>query len=200
LDTKGNKITKAPWNRYAKPLKRGIGSDENSGSIVTLIKANGKKILLCGDATYLTEIFLLKNHKERIINMDLAQIEHHGSGTAHAGGVYVETINPEFAVSSSGEHEFDKNPRWRTLEKYLGLKILKPGETNQQTRVVRMRKDVFEHPVHSFGKDKEEVDADNWKPYKHWGLFSTRDNGSVAFIVTKAGELKLAEKKKKDGI
>jgi hypothetical protein len=183
-------------DRYAKPLHRGFGELQNSGSIVTLIKANGKKILLCGDATYATEIFLLKNHEKLISKVDVAQIEHHGAGTSHAGGLYVETINPMFAVASTGEHENDDNPRWRAFAKYLGLKKLRSVDTIQQTRDVQMKKDVGAHPVHSYDEYKNEIKGSVWEPYKTWGLFSTRSNGNVAFIVTKAGELKLAEKKK----
>ena len=183
-------------DRYAKPLKRGTGTDSNAGSIVTLIKAYGKKILLCGDATYLAEIFLLQNHKETIRNVELAQMEHHGSGTQHAGGVYVETINPLYSVASSGEHAGDENPRWRAIEKYLGLKKIKVRDKKQKTRPVRLKADVDAHTLEAYGDDEKSlIDLKTWQPHEKKALYSTRTNGDLGFILSPTGELTLGAKK-----
>jgi len=59
--------------------------------------------------------------------------------------VYVESINPLFAVASSGTHEGDENPRWRAIAKYLGYKKFKGG-IKQQMRTVRLRTDMARTP------------------------------------------------------
>ncbi|HEX3681696.1 MAG TPA: hypothetical protein VHU83_04070 [Bryobacteraceae bacterium] len=190
-------VTRPSRDRYQKLLKaRRFGDDGNSGSIVTLIKTHGKKLLFCGDATYLTEIFLLQNHREAIKDVELAQIEHHGAGTAHAGGVYVETINPVFAVASSGEHGGDANPRWRAIQKYLGLKKLKPEDGgNQQQRPVHLKTGMEAHDFHCFEENKHLIGRKLWEPHQKKGLYSTRSNQDVCFVLKPSGELQLDSKK-----
>lgn len=93
-------------------------SDPNPASIVTLIVAHGRKILLTGDAETSTEQFLLARHSALLADIDLLHVEHHGSGTAsHASPAFVQHVNPRIAVISSGM--LDHNPRWNLLEKYL---------------------------------------------------------------------------------
>ncbi len=191
-ETRPGQKFKVARDRYAKVIAGGFGTPANSGSIVTLIESYGKKILLCGDATYITEVFLLAKHKETIKKVDLAQMEHHGSGTEHAGGVYVETIDPRYAVASSGSHKGDKNPRWRAIEKYFGLKKKKPTDTVQHQRVVRLKQDVEAHFVLCYDEKKAtKFDSTEWKPYENKAVYSTLSNDDVCFTLKRGGELEL---------
>jgi hypothetical protein len=194
-----------------KLRKRTGASENNSGSIVTLIQAHGRKVLLCGDATYATEAFLTEKHPTRINNVDLAQMEHHGSGTAHAGNTYVDAINPVLAVASAGTHGGDFNPRWRALRKYLG------GSSNRSKRLgltaLRLRTDMDEHdllygvPGTKMG-DKASWEGD-WmteqkkppKPsYKQHGIYSTHSSRDLCFVIDADGNLfRKFSKEKEDG-
>jgi beta-lactamase superfamily II metal-dependent hydrolase len=182
-----------------KLTKRGAGDREgtNSGSIVTLIEAYGRKILLCGDATYSTEVFLLDKHSERLEKVSLAQVEHHGAGTPHGGNEYIETIDPFIAVVSAGGHESDFNPRWRVLKKYLGLK----GNDRQRNPEARLVDDMDEHPL-QFANDNRQWAAgtqDYFTTGKHQkrGLYSTFSSGDLLFFITRDGNLVRAFEKKK---
>jgi beta-lactamase superfamily II metal-dependent hydrolase len=180
-------------DRYAKPLKASgrTPAPTNTASIVTLVKARDKKLLLCGDATYLTELYLLQNHLAEITKVDVAQIEHHGAGTAHGAGIYVEKLDPFFAAVSTGTHGGDNNPRWRVIQKYLGYKKLREREKPpQDKRVVRLKNDQAKHVVETFDPDGKRLDVSLWEPHESSGIFSTRTNGDILFTLGSTGEWK----------
>jgi beta-lactamase superfamily II metal-dependent hydrolase len=178
---------------------RGVGDREgtNSGSIVTLIEAYGRKILLCGDATYSTEVFLLDKHSARIEKSSLAQVEHHGAGTPHGGNEYIEKIDPFIAVASSGGHESDFNPRWRVLKKYLGLK----RDDRQRDPKARLVGAMDEHPLQFANNNREWAsgEQDYFTKGKHQkkGLYSTFSSGDLLFFITRDENLVRAFEKKK---
>jgi beta-lactamase superfamily II metal-dependent hydrolase len=179
-------------DRYAhKGIQRRIpgATEENTASIVTLVKGRDKKLLLCGDATYLTELYLLQNHEAEITKVDVAQIEHHGAGTAHGAGIYVEKLDPFFAAVSTGAHGGDNNPRWRVIQKYLGYKKLRSRDTPpQEKRVVRLKDNQKGHVVQVFDESGQALKADLWTPHSSSGIYSTRDNGPIVFTLGSAGE------------
>jgi beta-lactamase superfamily II metal-dependent hydrolase len=53
----------------------------NTGSVVTLVEAYGKRILICGDATSQTERFLLDKYRATLLAppLDILRCSHHGS-------------------------------------------------------------------------------------------------------------------------
>jgi beta-lactamase superfamily II metal-dependent hydrolase len=180
----------APARYQSKVRKRTPGEAANCASIVTLIQVFGRKILLCGDATYSTEVFLNQHHKAMLKEVDLAQMEHHGSGTAHAGGEYVENLNPYIAVASSGQHKNDWNPRWRSISKYLGVRP--PGKTVKVARRILQGMDehLLIYAVGDSPKGFTDSKTNDWsKKYKQYGLYTTRSNGDLHFIVDKNGNL-----------
>lgn len=162
------------------------GEDTNAASIVTLIEAYGRKILLCGDATLSTEEFLLRRHKDLLANVDLAQMEHHGSGTEHAGTEYVKKINPIIAVASSGPHEGDLNPRWATIKRYAD-----PAETGIEKDKHRLSKTLDEHEIkYSDGIMWTNKQSNDWKNnYAKHGVFTTESNGDLCFMIDKDGNM-----------
>jgi beta-lactamase superfamily II metal-dependent hydrolase len=112
------------------------GGSSNRGSIVTLIEAFGKKILICGDATVNTERFLLNTVKDRLQNLTVLQVGHHGSINTSSSQEFAEWVNPEIAVASAGEliplHHL---PSKAALDQYVqlmtdaGRTVTKPHET-----------------------------------------------------------------------
>ncbi|HKQ78627.1 MAG TPA: MBL fold metallo-hydrolase [Blastocatellia bacterium] len=158
----------------------------NAASIVTLIEAYNRKILLCGDATYSTETFLLEEHPEIVKNIDLAQLEHHGSGTEHASDEFVKKINPVLAAASSGPHKLDMNPRWVTIDKFVNPTTL--GVNSNKRRIC---KEMDEHTI-KYATDNGWTDrnTNNWqKTYKKYGLFTTESNNDLCFMIDKDGNL-----------
>ncbi|PTL80852.1 ComEC/Rec2 family competence protein [Vitiosangium sp. GDMCC 1.1324] len=166
----------------------------NAASIVTFIKVYGRKILLTGDATLGTEAFLLRHHGELIRDLDLLQMEHHGSGTEHAGRTFVETTNPRIAVASSGPHQSDRNPRWSTIAAYMRVTDGLPSQEGNQTPAPtahRLCKGVDTHLIR-YGTETlwhSPTAKVNWwqvKPaYKKYGIYTTDSGMShLQFFVT----------------
>lgn len=97
-------------------------TEDNAKSLVTLFTVGSKKALLCGDATFSTERFLVKVQKSLIENASLAQVPHHGSAYASSSG-FVNKVNATAAVVSVGflEHSY-RLPRYPdVLERWLDV-------------------------------------------------------------------------------
>jgi beta-lactamase superfamily II metal-dependent hydrolase len=110
-------------------LARDAATEENAKSLITLFTVGTKKVLLCGDATFSTEAFLLAVHGATIAGVDLVQIPHHGSDYA-SGQQFIDKVDPKAAVVSVNfmEHSF-RLPRH---DKVLGpwmTRITANGET-----------------------------------------------------------------------
>jgi len=176
-----------------------VDTEANAASIVTLVTVYGRKILLCADATYSTEDFLIENHKDVLKNVDLMELEHHGSGTEHAGESFVKLVNPYIAAISSGPHEGDKNPRWRTVEKYVNA-----NKISGRATPLRLCNSMDKHDVR-YGDEIPgkkpfwiKMASSDWsKTYSAYGLYSTDSNGHLYFAINSAGDLirEVTEKK-----
>ncbi|MGI8331305.1 ComEC/Rec2 family competence protein [Actinomadura scrupuli] len=96
---------------------------KNRGSIVTLVEANGAKILMVGDATVNTEQFLLNTGAaNRIGNMTVAQAGHHGSINTSSSVVFMKKVNPEMVVMSAGwKIPKDHLPSEAVVSRYVDL-------------------------------------------------------------------------------
>jgi hypothetical protein len=93
---------------------------DNAQSLITLFEINGRKALLCGDATFSTEAFLVQAHNPLLANVELLQVPHHGSAFA-SSQAFVNLVNPLWGVVSSGflEHTY-RMPRYEgVLERWL---------------------------------------------------------------------------------
>lgn len=109
-------------------------TEENRGSIVTMIVYGDKKFLFMGDATFNTEKFLLDTYEDRIGNVEVLQIPHHASfqtsssypnhpalrETGYPDLDFVGKVNPRYAVVSAAWDSGSsyKLPRWETLQGY----------------------------------------------------------------------------------
>lgn len=177
--------------------KGGAGINVNAASMITLIEVHGRKVLLTGDATHGTENFLLAKHRECITDIDLMQMEHHGSGTEHAAPNFVNTVNPCIAVASSGRHQSDLNPRWDTIARYIdydGTEFHR--DVTDAKRVHRLCKSVDRHGIR-YGDQGMFLDPravnNFWNKdtkYRKYGLYTTdSDMNHLTFVVDKLGNL-----------
>jgi beta-lactamase superfamily II metal-dependent hydrolase len=77
-----------------------IGAQLNNLSYVLLIRFNGLKILLAGDAELKTWDYILAHYKEKIRNIDILKAPHHGKDSAfHEEAVKV--MNPKHIIFSA---------------------------------------------------------------------------------------------------
>ncbi len=76
------------------------GTDENRHSIVLLIEAFGRKIMICGDATGGTEEFIMRAYPD-VKDLDVLQIPHHGSDVTSSTPAFVARMNPESCIISA---------------------------------------------------------------------------------------------------
>ncbi len=86
--------------------KEEIGSQLNNLSYVLLIRFNGLKILLAGDAETKCWEHILENHKDKIKDIDILKAPHHGRESAFHEEA-VKHMNPKhiiLSVSSDCEH------------------------------------------------------------------------------------------------
>jgi beta-lactamase superfamily II metal-dependent hydrolase len=188
----GNRQGRAAWdedncNIYllaAEVPNHHNDTQANAASIIILIEAHGRRILLCGDGTLSTESFLLSAHPDIIKNVDLMQLEHHGSGTEHAGIKFVATINPVLAAASSGQHQTDMNPRWNTIVKYV-------TSTKSNDSKHRLCESMDHHKIkYADLKGWTNMNKNEWiKTYPTYGLFTTDSNSDLCFMVDKDGNL-----------
>jgi len=109
------------------PVTFDDSTDANRGSLVTLVEAFGKKILICGDATIVTEQYLLATSKEAFKDLDILQVPHHGTRLTSSSQDFVDHTNPRFvAVSSARKDQQHHLPQQATLRKYfLNMKASK---------------------------------------------------------------------------
>ncbi|GGM25428.1 ComEC/Rec2 family competence protein [Micromonospora yangpuensis] len=82
----------------------------NRASVVTLVEVFGRKLLLCGDATWSTEEYLMtksiwaKKYKKRLKNVNIVHVAHHGSVNTSSSPEFVQLVAPtERALISSGK-------------------------------------------------------------------------------------------------
>ncbi|RCG31570.1 MBL fold metallo-hydrolase [Sphaerisporangium album] len=97
-----------------------IGLDAiNAGSVVTLIEVYNEKILIVGDATYSTETFLMDRHRDRIRNLDLLQVGHHGSACTSSLQSFIDLTQPKMAIICAGRAvETNHLPRGEVVWRY----------------------------------------------------------------------------------
>jgi beta-lactamase superfamily II metal-dependent hydrolase len=95
-------------------------NQKNRGSVVTLIEAFGKKLMICGDATRITETFLVGRYADLLADLDLLQVPHHGSSVTSSGDLLVNKLKPKQAIISAGKLvRKDHLPSFVTIKKYM---------------------------------------------------------------------------------
>ncbi|MDX3451887.1 hypothetical protein PV396_08000 [Streptomyces sp. ME02-8801-2C] len=108
--------------------------DANRGSIVTLVQAHGKKLLMMGDATKNTEQFLLNTAKKRITGLDILQMGHHGSVTTSSLQGFVNAVNPVEAIASAPRNiKKHRHPSKEVILRYVEKLKERPDITKHVT-------------------------------------------------------------------
>jgi beta-lactamase superfamily II metal-dependent hydrolase len=105
----------------------------NRSSVVTMVIYGDKKFLFLGDATYFTEKFLKDTYGDKIKDLEMLHVGHHGSyrtsssykNDAHKPQAvrdidFVSHVNPRYlAVSAAWNCSSPKLPRWETIQNYI---------------------------------------------------------------------------------
>lgn len=99
-------------------------SNANNSSIVILVSYGEHRILLTGDAEVEEEAELVEAHDRGEIDLraDVLKAGHHGSRTSSTPE-FVERVDPEVAIISSGEENSYGHPHPETLETFERLEI-----------------------------------------------------------------------------
>jgi competence protein ComEC len=100
--------------------------DNNDGSIVVRLVYGESTIMLTGDATIKTEEIILKNFQPKYLESDILKIGHHGSNTS-TSEAFVKTVNPKYALISSGKKNNYGHPHKEVLDilEAFGVEILR---------------------------------------------------------------------------
>ena len=106
------------------PVKDKHYRKKNDSSCVLKITANNKSILLTGDIEKPIENKLVKKYKEKL-QSDIMIVPHHGS-LSSSSNKFIKTVNPKYAVVTSGFLNRYGHPKSRVLARYRrhGVKIL----------------------------------------------------------------------------
>ena len=87
-------------------------TDENEDSLVLYTKMNNYRLLFMGDAGHISEDQILKKYK---LDADIIKIGHHGSRLS-SSDLFIKTINPEYAIISSGLNNRFKHPHQEVID------------------------------------------------------------------------------------
>jgi hypothetical protein len=107
-----------------RDIKKGGGSkDKNTSSAVLYIKnPNGMSAILTGDATGTTTKFILKHHSALIAKTTILQAAHHGADSHGSNNTdWLQAVNPEFIILSTGVNDSYTHPRQNMLRNALSI-------------------------------------------------------------------------------
>ncbi|MFI6763482.1 ComEC/Rec2 family competence protein [Micromonospora sp. NPDC050417] len=101
---------------------------KNRASIVMLIDVYGKKLLLSGDATRSTELYMISagtyaaQTRERIRGVDVMHIGHHGSKVTSSSPALLDVVQPKTEAIISAARNGSRGhhlPSWPVVERYV---------------------------------------------------------------------------------
>lgn len=90
------------------------GVEANDGSVILQLVYGETEFLLTGDASKAIELYLL-TLDGTTLESDVLKAGHHGSDTSSAG-VFVRTVDPEYAVISAGKDNRFGHPHQEVLD------------------------------------------------------------------------------------
>jgi competence protein ComEC len=96
-------------NLWGKDIK-----DDNSESIVILLRSSNNTILLTGDANEKTELEILQKHPQ--LDIDILKAGHHGSKTSTSEKL-LDAITPKQVIISAGANNSYKHPHPDVMNK-----------------------------------------------------------------------------------
>lgn len=89
--------------------------ESNAASIVSLLRYGNTEFLLTGDAGEGTELFLVEQYGD-LLESDVLKLGHHGSRTS-TSEVFLETVQPQYAVVSAGKDNEYGHPHEEVVER-----------------------------------------------------------------------------------
>lgn len=151
-------------------------TDANRGSLVTLVEAFEKKILICGDATIVTEQYLLATSKDAFKDLDILQAPHHGTRLTSSSKAFVDHTNPlHVAVSSARKDQQHRLPQQETLRKYfLRMKASKRPLEEKAHEILYWMQGRQGSPIHLWSELKRPI-------------YITGSQGSFGWTISRTG-------------
>lgn len=148
-------------------LKR-EGDAKNKGSLVILVECADTKVLITGDATAVTENFLVNEYGVTILSkVTHVRMGHHGSPTSSCCRFTDALKKLDTAVASSG----GKETRLHRLPKFETLQLF-PAKKGTL------------HQIYAFPIDKESGGSDPFKETRN--IFTTGFNGNYLMAIPKS--------------
>jgi competence protein ComEC len=110
------------WN--AVPRKVPNASDLNNSSLVLKLRFKDVSVLLAGDVEKEAEGWMLR--KGYPLRADILKVPHHGSSSS-SSPLFLEKVNPAYAILSVGERNIGRLPHPDVLKRYrqVGSRILR---------------------------------------------------------------------------
>jgi competence protein ComEC len=111
-----------PPPRNAVPRKVPNASDLNNSSLVLKLQFKNVSVLLAGDIEKEAEGWMLR--KGYLLKADIIKVPHHGSSSS-SSPLFLEKVNPAYAIVSVGERNIGRLPHPEVLKRYqqMGTKI-----------------------------------------------------------------------------
>jgi hypothetical protein len=100
------------------PFKDGA-TEDNARRLITLLQIGDKKALFCGDATFSTEHFLVKNQAALISGAQFVLVPHHGSEWASSIPFVNAVQARQVGVSAEYQEHANLHPRGTALKRWL---------------------------------------------------------------------------------
>ncbi|GEM_PF-3183640 len=142
------------------------GTRNNKRSLVISVECYGRRILIMGDATAITEQFVVNHYPEILKKVDTLRFGHHGSPTSSCRAFVRSLPQLKRAVGSTGGKNTTKHslPKMGILREYIDKDLAAAGD----------------HFIYGFEKDNPVVQILDVKK----GLFTTGSNGTIQFAET----------------
>ncbi|MCM2679942.1 DNA internalization-related competence protein ComEC/Rec2 [Echinimonas agarilytica] len=94
-----------------------IGDSDNDNSCVLKIESSDTQVLLTGDISRKQEKNLMQQWPREVLEADVMSVPHHGSGTSSSVS-FIQRVNPQIAVVSSGHRNRWRFPRAEVSRRY----------------------------------------------------------------------------------
>ncbi len=100
--------------KFLWPPAKYKSDNDNNHSIVMLVSAGGRRVLLCGDAEKAVEKKLLEQESD--LRCDVLKVAHHGSDTSSTKA-FLQSVSPGVALISVGKGNSYKHPDKAVLKR-----------------------------------------------------------------------------------
>lgn len=111
-----------------------IDFSTNDGSVVARLVYGVNSIMLTGDATTVTEQFVIHSNSGEKLKSDILKVGHHGSRSS-TSNAFLKLVQPQYAIISVGKDNSYGHPHQITLDtlQYYGIQILRTDEVGTIT-------------------------------------------------------------------